>query len=100
MNGFVSIDAIDPDGDKLRVGIDWNRDGNVDEWSFYEFGAIRFSFNASGQSGKANVIAEDIHGARSEWSGVNSAILRIWFINSLKRFEILKLINNFFSFLF
>ena len=66
-NDILYIAARDQDNDKICIGIDWNRDHIIDEWSDYRKIMTRWEFDCNGITGIAYYIAEDEHGARSEW---------------------------------
>ena len=66
-NDILYIAASDQDNDKICIGVDWNRDHIIDEWSDYRRILTRWEFDCSGKTGIAYYIAEDEHGARSEW---------------------------------
>lgn len=70
-----STSAIDPDGDKLEYGWDWDGDNTVDEWdnnnsNYYPSGAPISTSHAWPTDGTYNikVKAKDIYGEESEWS--------------------------------
>jgi len=63
--------AIDPDGDNVKYGWDWDGDGTADEWTgFYSSGTTISTSHSWGSDGtyKVKVIAEDTNGAQSDWS--------------------------------
>lgn len=67
--------AIDPEGNKVRYGWDWDGDSTVDEWddnsgSYYSSGVPITTSHSWSTKGTYNVkvMAEDIHGAQSVWS--------------------------------
>jgi len=91
-NDILYIAALDPDNDKICVGIDWDRDQILDEWSTYRRIQTRWEFDCSGKYNTAYIIAEDIHGLQSEWYNVDSIILNLYQNNFLSLFLI---INNF-----
>ncbi|MCK5300800.1 MAG: PKD domain-containing protein, partial [Thermoplasmatales archaeon] len=71
--------SIDPDGDNIRYGIDFNNDGTVDSWSdeYYPSGAIinfHITFNSVGTF-QLSLKAEDIYGADSGWSTPKTVII-------------------------
>jgi len=90
-NDILYITAFDPDNDKICVGIDWDRDQKIDEWSTYRRIQTRWEFDCSGKYNTAYIIAEDIHGLQSEWYNVDNIILNLNQNNFLSIF----LINNF-----
>jgi len=70
-----STSAIDPDGDKLEYGWDWDGDDTVDEWdnnnsNYYLSGTPISTSHAWPTDGTYNikVKAKDIYGEESEWS--------------------------------
>ncbi|NQV88246.1 MAG: fibronectin type III domain-containing protein, partial [Parcubacteria group bacterium] len=68
---YTASDSVDPDGDQIRYGFDWNNDSEVDYWT---------SLMNSGSSGVGSyiwitigsqpfqVLAEDSNGHKSSWS--------------------------------
>jgi hypothetical protein len=66
-----STSTIDPDGDKIRYGWDWNGDGTVDQWTNLSNSGMTVntahSFTSTGTY-NIKVIAEDEHGAQSIFS--------------------------------
>ncbi|MFH1100866.1 MAG: PKD domain-containing protein [Methanobacteriota archaeon] len=73
-----STSAHDPDGDNIRYGWDWNGDDSIDEWTNYKASdAIAYTNHTFSQSGtySIQVIANDTHGALSEWSDHKSIIV-------------------------
>ena len=68
---LYSTSAIDPDGDMIKCGWDWNGDDNVDEWTgFYPSGVTINIYHTWEEQGaySVKVIAEDERGAQSQWS--------------------------------
>ena len=66
-----STNATDPNGDNIKYGWDWNGDGTTDEWtSFYTSGTTVSTSHIFTNTGtyKIKVIAEDEHGAQSQFS--------------------------------
>ncbi len=70
-----STSAIDPDGDKLEYGWDWDGDNTVDEWdnnnsNYYPSGTPISTSHAWPTDGTYNikVKAKDIYGEESDWS--------------------------------
>ena len=63
--------AIDPDGDQVQYGWDWDGDLSVDEWTlFYNSGDPVKTFHSWDKVGDylIRVKAKDIHGTESVWS--------------------------------
>ena len=60
---------FDEDNDQCRIGIDWDSDtGNVDKWTFFrDNGEIHSMYSVPGGCHNYSVLAEDEHGAQSEW---------------------------------
>jgi len=58
---------MDPDNDKICIGVDWDKDQIIDEWSTYRKIQTRWKFDCNGRTGLVYIFAEDEHGARSEW---------------------------------
>lgn len=71
-NDKLIIKAIDGDGDQIRYGISWYNNGNVDLWTdFYDSGE-ETRVDVGGRTGTVGVLAEDEHGAQSDWVSVKS----------------------------
>jgi len=75
--------TFDPDGDDIRYGWDWDGDDAVDEWApseteYYGNYAWQRRYHKWEDIGTFNlkVLAEDIHGARSEWSDPLITVVR------------------------
>jgi len=71
---YFETRTSDSDGDKIKYGWDWNGDNIIDEWddnygNFYVYAEIdtAHEFVNSGTF-TVYVLAEDEHGAKSEWS--------------------------------
>jgi hypothetical protein len=94
-NDILYVTASDPDNDKICVGIDWNRDQIIDEWSTYRRIQTRWEFDCSGRYSRAYIIAEDIHGLQSEWYNIDNVILNL---NQNYFFKIF-LVKNIFKFI-
>ncbi|MEA2053813.1 MAG: C25 family cysteine peptidase [Candidatus Thermoplasmatota archaeon] len=68
---IYTTSAIDPDGDKVKYGWDWNGDLVVDEWTnLYESGETMESTHAWDEKGNYSirVKAKDESGLESPWS--------------------------------
>ena len=93
-----STSTIDPNGDKVKYGWDWNGDNIVDQWddnngNYHNSGttiAITHSWDNEGTY-NIKVKAEDINGAQSEWSDPlsvtmpkNKPYIKTPFINCLE----------------
>jgi hypothetical protein len=71
-HSFMAV-ALDKDGDKIRYGASWNNDENIDSWtSFFPSGQTVIIYAGYNITGTVGVVAEDEHGAQSEWSSVKS----------------------------
>ena len=68
----LKVESTDPDGDKVRYGVDWDGDGEVDEWTDYVDSGEEVEIDCDGHTGTARVVAEDEYGARSEATLVKS----------------------------
>jgi hypothetical protein len=66
-NDILYVAAMDPDNDKICVGIDWDKDQKIDEWSNYRKIKTRWEINCNDRTGNVYIIAKDEHGAISEW---------------------------------
>lgn len=75
------IQSSDIDNDDLRYGIDWNRDGSVDQWSpssgYVNSGTVSNVTRTWATSGTYTfqVIAQDINGALSGWRSYSIEII-------------------------
>ncbi len=93
--------AVDPDGDRIRYGWDWDGDDVVDEWTDYYDSGVEVSINHTwNQTGtyEIKVKAQDEFGGESDWSdpitvimplNVNQAILQKimeWLLEVLRNF--------------
>jgi len=74
-NDILYITAMDPDNDKICVGVDWDKDQKIDEWSDYRRIQTRWEFKCFGKTGLVYIVAEDNHGLRSEWHDTSHKIL-------------------------
>lgn len=90
-NDILYVAAMDPDSDKICVGIDWDKDKNIDEWSTYRRIQTRWEFDCIGRTGLVYFFAEDEHGARSEWHDIMYKIKDI----NLNSFLSLFFLNHF-----
>jgi len=63
----LSITATDLDGDKVRYGISWNNNQNVDQWTGLGNSGTQQKIDCGGRIGTVGVITEDEHGAQSDW---------------------------------
>jgi len=73
-----SVKANDGNGDKIKYGIDWNNDGNVDEWTgYYNSGTTASISHVWNNDGTyfIKAIAEDEFGMKSEWSNVLQIVI-------------------------
>jgi hypothetical protein len=61
------VSTTDPDGNQVKYGISWNNDGNVDQWTTFYDSGVESKINCEGRKGTVGVIAEDEHGAQSDW---------------------------------
>ena len=66
------ITATDPDGDKVRYGVDWNDDMNVDQWTSLVSSGTEERIDCNGRTGSVGVITEDENGAQSNWISVKA----------------------------
>ena len=68
-----STSTIDPDGDQVSYGWDWNADGAVDEWTpLHSSGTTASTSHTWNSQGTytIKVKAKDAHDAMSDWSDV------------------------------
>lgn len=68
----LKVKSTDPDGDNVRYGIDWDGDGDIDEWTDYADSNEEVEIDCGDHSSTARVVAEDEYGAKSDWTQVNS----------------------------
>ncbi len=70
----ISMTSSDPDGEDVRYGVDWNRDGSVDQFvpesGYVSSGTTRTATRTYSSGGQKNVgvFAQDESGMISEWS--------------------------------
>jgi hypothetical protein len=69
----LTVSSTDPNpGDTIRYGLSWNNDRNVDKWTEYYASGVGVSIDCEGKKGPFGVIAEDNHGAQSDWATIKS----------------------------
>ncbi|MEA3458468.1 MAG: PKD domain-containing protein, partial [Candidatus Thermoplasmatota archaeon] len=68
----LRVSATDPDGDQIKYGVDWDNDGTVDQWTGLVPSGTQQSISCGGRTGTAAVVAEDEHGAQSDWVSIKS----------------------------
>ena len=56
----------DVDFDRVRCGVDWDLDENIDEWTEFFKCGIEICIGCEDKMGSVEVIAEDTNGAQSE----------------------------------
>ena len=87
------VSTTDPDGDKVKYGVSWDNDGNVDKWTELHDSGEESRINCEGRKGTVGVIAEDEYGAQSDWVSVkpkNKPYLNTPFLEQLiQRFSLL-----------
>jgi hypothetical protein len=71
-NDELEITAIDADGDQIRYGVSWYNDENVNQWTGYYNSGAETSIYCINRKGVVGVIAEDEHGAQSDWVSIKS----------------------------
>lgn len=73
----ISMNATDPDGDKIRYAIDWNNNGTIDEYvpasGFVNSGTAVTASRSFGTAGAktVKVLTQDESGLTSTWASVN-----------------------------
>ena len=86
------VSTTDPDCNKVRYGVSWNNDGNVDQWTeLVPSGTIK-RIDCEGRTGNVGVIAEDEHGAQSQWVSVkskNKPSINTPFLNFLQQYPLI-----------
>jgi len=85
-NDKLIVRAIDPDEDQIRYGVSWDNDGNVDQRTEFYNSGTKVSIDCNGMKGVVGVIAEDEHGAQSDWVSVKSKNIAINIPLFLQRF--------------
>jgi hypothetical protein len=97
-NDILYVAAMDPDNDKICVGIDWDKDQKIDEWSNYRKIKTRWEFDCNDRTGTVYIIAKDEHGAISEWyDTVHKIKSTINYSNLLLNIGKLHLIKSYFN---
>jgi hypothetical protein len=71
-NDELVVSTTDPDSDKVRYGVSWDNDGDVDQWTTFYDSGVETRINCGGRAGPLGVIAEDEFGAQSDWTSVNT----------------------------
>jgi len=66
----LNVTSMDIEGDRVKYGVSWNNDGNVDQWTELHDSDAEVRINCEGRKGVVGVIAEDEFGAQSEWTSV------------------------------
>jgi hypothetical protein len=91
----------DNENDDVKIGISWDNDMNVDVWSDFESSPGSVFIESEGKKGTVGVIAEDINGARSDWSllkskekSIESSIFNFLLEKMFNRFPFLEKILN------
>ena len=93
------VKATDPDGHKIKYGIDWNKDGKVDQWTDLVPSGTVVRIDCNGKKGQVGIIVEDEHGAQSVWIFVTSknkefqAPILIYIKKYLEQFSLLQIIQ-------
>jgi hypothetical protein len=73
----ITITANDPDGDRLRYGVDWDANGSIDEYvpasGYVNSGTAQTVSRTYATAGgkTVNVIAQDEGGLSSGWAAIN-----------------------------
>jgi hypothetical protein len=80
-NDELVATATDPDGDKIKYGVDWNNDGTVDQWTGFVSSGTQQIIDCNGRKGTVRVIVEDEYGLQSNWVSVTSKSKSILNIN-------------------
>jgi hypothetical protein len=85
-NDELMVNSTDTNGDKIRYGVSWNNDQNVNNWTeFYDSGVL-VTVDCEGNNGPIGVIAEDVNGAQSGWVSVTSNVISTKIPLILERF--------------
>jgi hypothetical protein len=73
-NNQIIVSSTDGEGDKIKYGVSWDNDGNVDYWTAFYNSGEEARIGCGENKGIVGVIAEDKNGAQSPWNsvGVNS----------------------------
>jgi hypothetical protein len=68
------VTATDPDGNKIKYGVSWNNNENIDYWTdFYDSGE-EVNINCKNRLGLVGIIAKDEYGGISEMISAKSLI--------------------------
>jgi len=95
-----SSSAIDPDGHKVKLGFDWNGNGNVDDWTgLVNSGETASKSHTWTTQGTFNikVIAQDEYGEESEWSDPLVISMPKAKMTNTLFIRFLRLLDNYFS---
>jgi len=68
----IHISASDSDGDRIRYGISWDNDYNVDQWTEYVNSGTEVSVPCNNHKGVVGVVACDECHLFSEWTSIQS----------------------------
>ena len=71
-DNVLIVHSYDPDEDKIRYGISWENNQDIDIWTDYFNSSNNVEIDCSRKNGTVGVIAEDEHGLQSEWISVKS----------------------------
>jgi hypothetical protein len=93
------ISSIDPDGNDVRFGIDWDNDRIVDFWTNYVTSGFEERIDCQSRTNSIGVIAEDIYGSCCDWSSVESVDKSFFkiitnFIRNHNKIDILHILLN------
>jgi C1A family cysteine protease len=69
-NDELLVTAIDPDGDQIRYGVDWDNDVMADQWTDLVSSGTLQIIDCNIKKGTVSVIVEDEYGLQSDWTSV------------------------------
>ena len=97
----IIVEWVDFENDAVKIGVSWNNDGNVDEWTDFKSSPGHRAIICEGKNGTVGVVAEDEYGAQSLWFAKKSkditkeyAIVSLCFDRLVKYFPFFEKILN------
>ena len=73
-NNELVIKSVDPDDNKIRYGVSWENNQNIDYWTDYYNSSLEIRIDCQNHKNTVGVITEDEYGGQSEWISVTSKI--------------------------
>ena len=70
INNEITVSSTDPNDYKIRYGVSWDNDGNVDAWTDYYESGVETSISCIGHKGTVGVVASNQYNFISSWNPV------------------------------